>query len=863
MNVAALSIKNVEEASPNIHSPKLSISKHKYILPKRKSDNLDLQYLKGSHQVVLLQDLERADDRGRHRFMAPYPLIAERLKQRGIIEIPTTETNFRVRFHDHWDMPSSNAVYTIGAHGDKNLVFFDHHIKELLEMSDSEYEVHLGQHTDHALFPLPIADRRFTNSRLSKTLKQPTVQDISHSQKAWKTIHFDKNAERYFVAYDLIADLLDTTGIKLFPLTLKALKLSPTGLWFPPEDFGGYALSTGKPDTPPVLAFITEETLELLNEVGIAKQAQEAESYLSAERHTGEALPFKMNPAFDKATQLNEQILLRPENQLHLEGWLNALHPIVSSAMMYSLGINTPPLLIKQIASELDEKPVTIGGYRKYALSQLKTLADTEKCQGLYEAVEALVEKKSLTGRSILAIEIAEPIQSEDQNISATFDEAVQLNEQILLQPKNQPHLEAWLNTLKPNIRSTMMHSLGINTPPILAGQIATTLGKAPITISNYRKEALLHLNNFADALGCEELYEAVKGLLKKTGLTGKSTLTIKIVDPVYSEVNTGAGQGAYREETNALQQYMREVTAHKKEFPLLTAEQEIDLGRKIQSIQDPEAINILFHSNLRLVIKVAYKYQYRGLSLLDLIQSGNEGLMDAVKYFNPDKKKQDIASGKDMKNNTDSKAKSYRFTSYATHVIKTRINREIKEKANTIHQPLNIGDKITKYNRVCNDLKQKHGPDVTLEEISEAMNKSVPYVEKIITWKKQETSSIDVPLGNDQQDTSYSLAHTFPDQRGNTDPVEAIMREDTSLSLQKALSELSDKHFDIVMMRQGMGGYEEHTLEEVAQKFDITREGVRQIQMNAFKLLRKKLENKGINQEVVANTGLEPGFGW
>ncbi|WP_439135070.1 RNA polymerase sigma factor RpoS [Pseudomaricurvus sp.] len=277
-----------------------------------------------------------------------------------------------------------------------------------------------------------------------------------------------------------------------------------------------------------------------------------------------------------------------------------------------------------------------------------------------------------------------------------------------------------------------------------------------------------------------------------------------------------------FQKTLDATQLYLNEIGFS----PLLTAEEEVYFSRK--SLRGCEASRKrMIESNLRLVVKIARRYVNRGLALLDLIEEGNLGLIRAVEKFDPER--------------------GFRFSTYATWWIRQTIERAIMNQTRTIRLPIHVVKELNVYLRAARELAQKLDHEPTPEEIADLLDKPVADVQRMLGLNERVTS-MDVPIG---QSSDKSLVDTIPDQQVS-DPASLLQDSDLSESIDGWLTELTEKQREVVARRFGLRGYEMSTLEEVGREIGLTRERVRQIQVEALKRLRDILEKQGLNSEAL-----------
>ena len=254
---------------------------------------------------------------------------------------------------------------------------------------------------------------------------------------------------------------------------------------------------------------------------------------------------------------------------------------------------------------------------------------------------------------------------------------------------------------------------------------------------------------------------------------------------------------------------YLKEIGR----VPLLTAEEEVDLARRMEA-GDESARHRLEEANLRLVVSIAKRYVGRGMLFLDLIQEGNLGLLKAVEKFDY--------------------SKCYKFSTYATWWIRQAITRAIADQARTIRIPVHMVETINKYIRVSRQLLQELGRDPTPEEIAHRMGLSVARVREIMKIS-QEPVSLETPIG-EEEDTHLS---DFIEDEAAPDPADAASMLLLKEQISEVLTTLAPREAEVLRLRFGLVDGRSRTLEEVGQNFGVTRERIRQIEAKALRKLR------------------------
>jgi RNA polymerase nonessential primary-like sigma factor len=322
---------------------------------------------------------------------------------------------------------------------------------------------------------------------------------------------------------------------------------------------------------------------------------------------------------------------------------------------------------------------------------------------------------------------------------------------------------------------------------------------------------------------------------LEKTGVVDVNALS-DIEDAVERELSKAAKKAEEKLENvlsnkqdppknlDATQLYLGEIGFS----PLLSAEEEVYFSRRALK-GDEASRKRMIVSNLRLVVKIARRYNNRGLALLDLVEEGNLGLIRAVEKFDPER--------------------GFRFSTYATWWIRQTIERAIMNQTRTIRLPIHVVKELNVYLRAARELSQKLDHEPTAEEIAQSLDKPVRDVTKMLRLNERITS-VDTPLGGENDKV---LLDVIADDDGHG-PEEDLQDSDIKLNIIKWLEDLNPKQREVLARRFGLLGYEPSTLEDVGVEIGLTRERVRQIQVEALRRLKDMLGHKGLDLEALFN---------
>ena len=272
------------------------------------------------------------------------------------------------------------------------------------------------------------------------------------------------------------------------------------------------------------------------------------------------------------------------------------------------------------------------------------------------------------------------------------------------------------------------------------------------------------------------------------------------------NEVNTGNADVVI---TSSVKMYLREIG----QYDLLSREEEIKLAEAAAN-GSQKAKDDLVNHNLRLVVSIAKRYMGRGLTLLDLIQEGNMGLIKAVDKY-------DVSKG-------------FKFSTYATYWIKQAISRAVMDQARNIRIPVHIIELMSNIKKVERDFQQIHGREPKETEVAAALGIEVKKVKEAYTWMK-DTTSLDIMVGDDEDTTVGS----FIEDESVVPAFAAIEENDRTTAIRNILDTLNDREKMVIVRRFGIGLDRAETLDEIGKELGLSRERIRQIEAAALRKLR------------------------
>jgi len=267
--------------------------------------------------------------------------------------------------------------------------------------------------------------------------------------------------------------------------------------------------------------------------------------------------------------------------------------------------------------------------------------------------------------------------------------------------------------------------------------------------------------------------------------------------------------------ETVSLDKYLHEIG----KVDLLSPDEEVNLARKLKE-GDEEALNRLVKANLRFVVSVAKQYQNQGLSLPDLINEGNLGLIKAAQRFD--------------------ETRGFKFISYAVWWIRQSILQALAEQARIVKLPLNKIGSINKVNKAFMELEQRYEREPSVEELSEILELASDDIKEALRSSNRHVS-MDAPLTSDDDSNLYDVMLS----QDSPSPDRGLLNDSLRKEIERALATLTPREANIIRLYFGLNGKHPHTLEEIGEEFDLTRERVRQIKEKAIKRLKQTTRSK------------------
>ncbi len=552
------------------------------------------------------------------------------------------------------------------------------------------------------------------------------------------------------------------------------------------------------------------------------------------------------------------------ENDAHnqiLQLWLDNMPSKSQTVMALLMGVEDAPYTHSEICEELDVGSATIHNRKKQAFDILEAeigekhplllalrkysrMSEEKKNQfdfthlkinksDDFAAPEAPAptasERPTAKKPTTPTIPVVKPETGEEQKqpqeksktgASQSFKNAtnsvVESFTQLLSDDKNRGIIQKWLDNLPPKHRNVLGLSMGIGIEDALTNAKISEQTRISVqTVTKYKSEALsVLLSVTGDTDGVYDTVKEFVGLRRPSDKSGADLKGLKINEGPGRQIqSTQADTGL-----DASSAYARDVN---RAAPLLTREEEAALARKVQAGCE-ESAKRLAESNVRLVLKISQKYQNRGLAPLDLIQEGNIGMMTAVEKFDPET--------------------GNRFSTYATWWIRQTIERAIMNQTRDVRVPIHVLKDLSLYRRTEKELTKSFGRAATHDDIAAELGISVKDIEKTFEHDRH-YASMDTPITEEGGGTMADIIADTPDN----DPA---LKEETSDLEEKMLSiidELKPKQKDVIIRRFGMLGQDPQTLEEVGEEMSLTRERVRQIQVEALNRLKTILSRHGL----------------
>ena len=266
--------------------------------------------------------------------------------------------------------------------------------------------------------------------------------------------------------------------------------------------------------------------------------------------------------------------------------------------------------------------------------------------------------------------------------------------------------------------------------------------------------------------------------------------------------------------DSKSIDKYLSDVSKEE----MITPEEEVSLAIRIKQ-GDDEALNCLVNANLRFVISVAKQYQGHGLTLEDLIAEGNIGLITAAKRFD--------------------ETKGFKFISYAVWWIRQSIMQAIAENSRVVRLPLNKVSAIQKISQAYSKLEQKFERAPSNEELGEMLEQTPQTISNLFSYSQKQLS-VDAPLADGEENSLLNVL----ENNNSTDPIDGLIQSSLCLDIERVLETLKPREADVIRFSFGLNSELPMTLEEIANRLDLTRERIRQIREKGLRVLRKKLNS-------------------
>lgn len=269
--------------------------------------------------------------------------------------------------------------------------------------------------------------------------------------------------------------------------------------------------------------------------------------------------------------------------------------------------------------------------------------------------------------------------------------------------------------------------------------------------------------------------------------------------------------------ESESLEKYFQEIGR----VELISSEMEVELANRIKA-GDPIALDKLVKANLRFVVSVAKQYQNGSLSLGDLINEGNVGLIKAAKKFDP--------------------TRGFKFISYAVWWIRQSIMQALADQSRIVRVPLNRVGSLNKINRTLSQLEQKHQREASNQEVADELSLSIEEVDKALQIGGRHIS-VNAPFVQGEENSLLDVLENNSEET----PDSGLLAESLRSEIELVLSTLTERERDIITLYFGLGGFEAHSLEDISNRFHLTMERVRQIKEKGLRRLRNASKNKSL----------------